>query len=219
MRNKALKAWFLVGVIALVVAVFPKIGGAQDSVAYAPDELVKSMIEQLGSAGPASWASIGSRLDLTEKVDKSVNDTGDENLILLAERYTGNRAGNPERLRYAIGSDTSIASLIYGVSYGYYYSIVGLPRFGFIYYNRAGRISKIAGFNLALGYSERRFFGDGLQPERFNGYWGFGTVLLIIPYIELGVAYPIPISEGAQYIVINAGVIYIVPQVGVSVYF
>ena len=101
------------------------------------------------------------------------------------------------------------------------HTVIGfsLPTIGVVHYNDAGQITSVTGFNIALGYSARYFYAkDGLQSNRFNGYWGWGTVILILPYIEFGTAYPIPVGEGDQY-VFDLGLIYIVPYIGVSVYF
>jgi len=102
------------------------------------------------------------------------------------------------------------------------HTVIGLslPTFGTVHYNDAGQITRVTGFNIGLGYSARYFYAeDGLQPNRFNGYWGWGTVVLILPYIEFGTAYPIPVGEGDQYIVFDFGLLYIVPYIGISVYF
>jgi hypothetical protein len=101
-------------------------------------------------------------------------------------------------------------------------SVIGLslPTFGFIHYNDEGQLVSVTGFNVGLGYSARYFFAkDGLQPNRFNGYWGWGTMVLILPYVEIGTAYPIAIAEGTQYVVFDLGLLYIVPYIGISVYY
>jgi len=102
------------------------------------------------------------------------------------------------------------------------HTVIGfsLPTIGVVHYNEAEQITSVTGFNIGLGYSARYFYAeDGLQPNRFNGYWGWGTIALILPYIEFGTAYPIPVGRGDQYIVFDLGLIYIIPYIGVSVYF
>ena len=93
-----------------------------------------------------------------------------------------------------------------------------LPTVGFVNYDESGNITSVTGLNLALGFSARYFF-NGLQPNRFNGYWGWGTLVLILPYFEIGTAYAFPVGGGDQYIVLDIGLLYIVPYIGLSVYF
>lgn len=94
------------------------------------------------------------------------------------------------------------------------------PTFGTVHYNDRGALKSITGFNIGLGYSARYFTSDdGLRPNRFNGYWGWGTVLLILPYFEFGVSYPFEIAGGSQYFVIDLGLLYIVPYIQFSIYF
>jgi len=95
-----------------------------------------------------------------------------------------------------------------------------LPTFGSVHYDDAGNLRSVTGFNLGLGYSARHFRAeDGLQPNRFNGYWGWGTILLLLPYFEFGVSYPFEIAGGTQYVVLDLGFVYIIPTVGLSIYF
>lgn len=93
-----------------------------------------------------------------------------------------------------------------------------LPTIGFVNYDKSGNISSVTGFNIALGFSARYFF-DGLQPNRFNGYWGWGTLVLLLPYLEIGTAYAFPVGGGDQYFVLDIGLLYIVPYIGLSIYF
>jgi hypothetical protein len=99
--------------------------------------------------------------------------------------------------------------------------VIGLafPTFGWIDYNDDGALAKVSGINLGLGYSVRYFSTDPWIPEELNFYWGWGTVALIVPYIEFGFSYPIPISDGDRYLVIDLGLLYLVPYVQFSMYF
>ncbi|MCK4391627.1 hypothetical protein KAX17_01815 [Candidatus Bipolaricaulota bacterium] len=95
-----------------------------------------------------------------------------------------------------------------------------LPTFGSVHYDDEGNLKSVTGFNLGLGYSTRYYRAEnGLQPNRFNGYWGWGTILLLLPYFEFGVSYPFEIAGGTQYVVLDLGFIYIVPAIGLSIYF
>lgn len=93
-----------------------------------------------------------------------------------------------------------------------------LPTFGRTYTNQDGNLTTVKGVNILFGISRRYFSAeDGLQPYRFNGYWGWGTFALLLPYFELGFSYPFRL--GGVYITIDVGLIYIVPWVGISFYF
>lgn len=94
-----------------------------------------------------------------------------------------------------------------------------LPTYGWIHYNQAGRIKSLTGFNAGLGYSWRGYFGKGVKLNQFNGYWGWGTVVLIVPYLELGTTYALPIGEANQILAIDVGLIYIFPNLGFSIWF
>ena len=94
------------------------------------------------------------------------------------------------------------------------------PTFGTVHYDVQGNLKSVTGFNIGLGYSARYFTSsDGLKPNRFNGYWGWGTVLLIVPYLEFGVSYPFEIAGGSQYFVIDLGLLYIIPYIQFSIYY
>lgn len=93
-----------------------------------------------------------------------------------------------------------------------------LPTIGTIHYDNEGHISKATGFNLGLGIS-RRFYRDGLIPEEFNRYWGWGTVLLLLPYVEFGVSYPFVVGEKENLLVLDLGFVYILPRIGISLIF
>jgi len=94
--------------------------------------------------------------------------------------------------------------------------------FPFLVYGKAhtdehGSISKITGFNVGLGFSNRFFVSpEGLEPNRFNGYWGWGTLALIAPYFELGTSYAIPNYERETCFIISFGLLYILPYIEIS---
>ncbi len=93
---------------------------------------------------------------------------------------------------------------------------LSLPTFGRVHYNDEGLIRRLTGFNLGLGYSARTY-RNGLYPEEFNVYWGWGTFLLILPYIEFGVSYPVIVGEKGNLLVLDLGVVYIAPRIGISI--
>ncbi len=96
-----------------------------------------------------------------------------------------------------------------------------IPAFGTLHYDEANQLTDVSGFNLALGFSTRHFtVNGGLQPARFNSYTGWGTLLLIIPYIEIGTCYAIPVGGGDQYLVIDFGLLYyFIPRIGISLFY
>jgi hypothetical protein len=96
----------------------------------------------------------------------------------------------------------------------------GFPTFGKLGYDDSGNVEKMTGFNLGLGYSARYFTADdGMQPGRFNFYWGWGTVILLLPYVEFGWTYPFPLDDGKQYLNLTIGFLYIVPHIELSICF
>lgn len=83
-----------------------------------------------------------------------------------------------------------------------------LPTIGWVRYDKDGAIRGTWGINLGLGVSSRTFTAkDGLQPERLNFFWGWGTVGLIIPYLELGVTYPLPIDTDKLFCISAGGAV------------
>ena len=63
---------------------------------------------------------------------------------------------------------------------------IDLPNYGWAETNEQGQITGYEGFNVGLGYSKKNYFEPGLKINQFNPYWGWGTVVLILPYIEAG---------------------------------
>ncbi|GAB6138152.1 hypothetical protein [Halanaerobaculum tunisiense] len=66
---------------------------------------------------------------------------------------------------------------------------IGLPNVGWAQHNEKGQITGYKGFNLGLGYSQKNYFEAGLKEGQFNSYWGWGTILVALPYIETGTDY------------------------------
>jgi len=94
------------------------------------------------------------------------------------------------------------------------------PSLGWTGFDEQGNLVRATGFNLGLGYSARYFYGEGgLRPEQFNPYWGWGTFVLIIPYLEFGWLYTLPMGGQDQYFAIDLGFIYILPRIGLGFYF
>jgi len=97
---------------------------------------------------------------------------------------------------------------------------VSFPSLGSVRYNDEGQIHRTSGLNLALGFSTRYYTGDGgLQPNQFNPYWGWGTLVLVVPYIEFGLSYPFELGDGDQFAVIDIGLIYIIPYITFSIWY
>jgi len=97
---------------------------------------------------------------------------------------------------------------------------LGFPTIGSLRYDDDGNLARATGFNLGLGYSVRYFTGsDPWEPEKLNPYWGWGTIILFIPYIEFGFSYPIPLGEGDRFLVVDFGLLYLVPYFQFSLYY
>lgn len=63
---------------------------------------------------------------------------------------------------------------------------IDLPQYGWAMKNDQGQITGYRGFNLLVGYSQKNYFEPGLKTEQFNPYWGWGTVIVLFPYAEVG---------------------------------
>jgi len=93
------------------------------------------------------------------------------------------------------------------------------PAFGWVTLRDDGRVDRVSGFNVALGLSYRKY-PQGLTPGRFNFFWGYGTLAVVLPYIEAGGTFPFALNEaGTQTVNVDVGVVYVVPYVGVNVMF
>jgi len=64
-----------------------------------------------------------------------------------------------------------------------------MPSYGWAQHNEQGQITGYKGFNFGLGYSEKIYFEPGLKEGEWNNYWGWGTVLVLVPYGEVGTEY------------------------------
>lgn len=90
-----------------------------------------------------------------------------------------------------------------------------LPLVGLAQLTSTGNVNKIQGVNILLGFSYREYIGpDGMEPGRFNFYWGFGTIALIIPYWELGLSYSL-----GKNLFFDLGLFYIIPWINVALNF
>lgn len=96
--------------------------------------------------------------------------------------------------------------------------VVGLsfPTIGTVEYDTAGRIVATGGLNYFLGASYRRYLGS--LHSGLNFFVGGGTLILIIPYWEFGLAYAIPLGY-RQFLTIDLYFLYIIPLVGISFVF
>ncbi|MFW6422058.1 MAG: hypothetical protein ACOCZX_04435 [Candidatus Bipolaricaulota bacterium] len=95
-----------------------------------------------------------------------------------------------------------------------------LPTIGWTHYNDRGKIDSLNGINAGLGYSWRGYFGDGVDMGEFNGYWGAGTMAILVPYLEIGTTYAQPLGEGEDSLLaVDMGVLYIIPYLSLSVWF
>ncbi len=96
---------------------------------------------------------------------------------------------------------------------------LSLPTIGWHSFNDEGLIQTASGINFGLGFSWKTFPG-GLKPDQFNFFWGWGTVVIILPYLEAGFRYPVSMNDdGTSMLNVDIGVIYFVPYIGVSASF
>lgn len=87
------------------------------------------------------------------------------------------------------------------------------PTIGFsIEKNDDGQMVAVRGVNIGLGYSAKHFFKPA-ELNSFNGFWHWGTVALIVPYIGVGAEY---ITNSGFYFSIFT--VYIAPAIGFGVY-
>lgn len=86
-------------------------------------------------------------------------------------------------------------------------TMIGLdfPSYGKAKINDQNQVVGYEGFNLGLGYSAKNYF-DPLKKEEFNPYWGWGTVILIIPYGEIGGDYVFKPNEDGDFWTIGGSV-------------
>lgn len=50
-------------------------------------------------------------------------------------------------------------------------------------------ITSMSGLNWTIGYTKRNYFGDGLVVGEGSGYFEYGTLVLIAPYVGAGYSY------------------------------
>lgn len=77
------------------------------------------------------------------------------------------------------------------------------------------RLKGLVGINMLLGVSFRSYIPE-LRPG-WSFYSGWGTIALLIPYVELGAIYVFPGNK--VWPAIEFGLLYIIPYIGVSLYF
>lgn len=111
---------------------------------------------------------------------------------------------------FAFAQDTGAPGMEIGLS---------LPTIGWYSHNDEGLAKNVSGVNIGLGFSWRAF-PDGLKAGQFNFYWGWGTVILIIPYLEAGFRYPVALNDEASNLFnIDIGLFYIAPYISISASF
>ena len=111
-------------------------------------------------------------------------------LILSAGTALAEENGNPERIMI------EDADMMAGFD---------LPTVGWARANEEGEIIGYRGVNLGLGYSEKRYF-EPMEFEEFNVFWGFGTVALILPYVEIGGDYAFAQRDDGSFFTVGAAV-------------
>ncbi|MBO8167546.1 MAG: hypothetical protein H0Z25_10130 [Kosmotoga sp.] len=84
---------------------------------------------------------------------------------------------------------------------------LGLPTYGSATLDDEGQIIGFTGPNLGLGWSWKHYF-EPLEIEKFNPYWGIGTVVLFIPYISLGGDYAIELNTNILLIGVEVALPY-----------
>ncbi|MFO7819742.1 MAG: hypothetical protein R6V17_05830 [Halanaerobacter sp.] len=80
------------------------------------------------------------------------------------------------------------------------------PSYGWVETNEAGEITGYEGFNLGLGYSKKNYYEAGLEVNRWNNYWGWGTTLILIPYGEIGTEYVFEPNSKGDFWTAGAGI-------------
>ena len=92
---------------------------------------------------------------------------------------------------------------------------LGLLAYGKAIYGGNSQIIGYQGINWGIGYTAQYYFDkNGMQPNKFNPFWQWGTVLLILPYIGIGGDYVI--ANKTSDIILTIGTIYIYPYLGLS---
>jgi hypothetical protein len=88
------------------------------------------------------------------------------------------------------------------------------PGIGFnVSTNEAGQITGVSGINFALGFSRKNYFNP-VEFGSFNGFWQWGTLALIVPYLGIGADY---VFESGFFI--GVGTIWLAPYLSIGIYF
>jgi hypothetical protein len=80
------------------------------------------------------------------------------------------------------------------------------PNLGWAQYNDDGLLTGYTGFNLTVGYSAKYYFTPGMKADTFNTYWGWGTLFVILPYVEAGVDYPFAEAKNGSFWTVTGSV-------------
>ena len=80
------------------------------------------------------------------------------------------------------------------------------PSYGWAMKNDQGQITGYQGFNLGMGYSRKNYFEAGLKTEQFNPYWGWGTVGILVPYVNVGGDYVLEPKENGAFWTVGASI-------------
>lgn len=94
-------------------------------------------------------------------------------------------------------------------------NVLGLdfPTYGVVTRNAAGQIIGVSGFNFGLGYSQKNY-NKPLETNIFNGYWGWGTMGLIVPYVDFGADY---VMDSGFYFGGMIGLLLIIPIASIEI--
>ncbi len=106
-------------------------------------------------------------------------------------------------------ADSNVITMDKGPEY-----TVGLdfPSFGWANYDENDQLIGYRGFNLGLGYSQKTYFSPA-EYDNFNPYWGWGTVIALWPYVNVGADYIIPVGDddSGQYFSFGGTVGMVIP--------
>ncbi len=96
---------------------------------------------------------------------------------------------------------------------GGYLSTDVIVSIGGVRTNRDGAITNTYGVNLFLGFSGKSYWNP-VETNRFNPYWSYGSILLIVPYVGVGMDY---VFDSGFYV--GVGTFYIIPEVHIGFLF
>ncbi len=79
-------------------------------------------------------------------------------------------------------------------------TMIGLdfPTYGWSVTNERGEVIGYRGVNLGIGYSAKNYFSP-LEYDKFNSFWGWGTVAILVPYVEIGGDYVFTPSDHGSF--------------------